>query len=47
MKSKIDSAIDIIKQDIPVYIAKAGTEHSIVASRGEFPTIGTRLSLYK
>jgi aspartokinase-like uncharacterized kinase len=47
MKSKIESSFDIIKDGISVYIAKAGTEHAIVAARGEFPAVGTRLSLYQ
>ena len=43
MKSKIESAITIAKTGVDVFIAKAGTEHAVLASQGKMPQLGTRI----
>ena len=41
IKGKLDSAIDIAKMGVPVIICELGTEHSLQALGGEFPSVCT------
>ena len=47
IKGKIECAVEIAKMGIPVVICEMGTEHSMQALRGEFPSVCTVIRLIK